>query len=475
MKRVVVAGAGTAGLELARRLGGKRDISLTVLEKHGLMVEGGFGELANSSPCTFKDVLQRLAFQLKENNALIEAIRKDALGFGDTGKFPHFDKTYEGPERRARIVAMAKNVTKENFEEWFLAAVVQNPLGRFAFMADGAERCFKTGLVKIDPVALHRILAAGNEGNIHFAESAGYIDRRKKIVYTDKGKYEYDVLADASGSAMVASPHFIPLEWHNCYEHLLRLGKPLPQWFVERAAFRIDLDPNANPKDPTNTSCVWIYPIDRNHVIIGPDDYIGYLIRQNPDVTREDIIRILRTRLIADLDNDPLMKGFFSSYEILESRFNTIPQAGLCLEPCANGVVLIGDAGLGATPAAAEGIRRGIEFADAAALAIMAANDDESLSRIFLRMRKGIMSHDPTFVFARIAMFNGYNDKTWKRQLELCQGIDDATMEKLLRNTATLKELLPALPIGTFAYEFSRRVLRGELVKEVYDGRSMRE
>lgn len=468
MKNVVIIGAGTAGLAAGQALRGKANIA--ILEK-----KGGFGELANSSPCTFRDVVSTLSRRFDMHATLREAIRTNAYDFGNEEKYPHFKRTDEGPERLARILSATSAAVPAVHSEWLFDAIVQNPLRYFSFIADGAERKFATTLVKIDPVVLHRILATGIEGSIRFGKNIIKVDEARKNVHTEDGEaFDYDVLIDASGSAMATSPHFIPLELHNCYEHNVEVDDPFPQEFVERAAFRVDLDPNANPKDPTNTSCVWIYPIDRRHVIIGPDDYIGFLILQNPDVTRDDIIRILRERLIMDMNNDPAMKGLFNSYRILESRFNTIPQSGIGMRVCARGVLRIGDAGLDATPASAEGIRRGIELAGVAGRAITISRDDESLARNYLRMRDELKARDWPFVFARWLMFNGYNDVAWREQLKRCGKLDDKTMERLLRNNAGILELLPALPATTIVREFVGRVRRGELFKEVYDGRAMR-
>lgn len=474
MKNVVIIGAGTAGLAAAQGLRGKAN--LVVLER-----KGGFGELANSSPCTFRNTLETLLQRFNMHEPLREAIRKNSFDFGNREKYPHFDRTDEGPGRLERILAANSAAVPAVHNQWLFDAVVQNPLKHFAFIAQDRERRFKTSLVKIDPVVLHRVLAAGIEGSIQFGTTVLMVDERKREVHahrkgsqTGKETIQYDVLIDASGSAMVTSPYFIPLEWHNCYEHLIRVGKPFPQWFVERAAFRIDLDPNANPKDPTNTSCVWIYPIDSRHVIIGPDDYVGPLVLQNPEVSKERIMEILRERLIADINNDPSMKGLFDDYEILDSRFNTIPQSGIGMRQCANGVMRIGDAGLDATPLSAEGIRRGIEMGAVAAHAVLETRDDASLAEKYLSIRGSVMARDWMFEMARLIVFNLYNDRVWDAQAAKFGGISDKVMEEFLRNNAGLFKLVPALPFAAIAREVGKRIRRGEIFKEVYDGNAMR-
>jgi flavin-dependent dehydrogenase len=455
-KKIVIIGAGTAGLAAAQRLS-KYTSDFVVLERRE-----SFHDLKNSSPATWDFTVQSIVKKFGLEERIKEAVASGKYCFR---QYPHFSETLEGIERLSKIQEGSQDIYS-----WVYHAIVQNEYENFALRTKNGEASFRTGLVKIDPIVLHRILATGIEDKIRFGTTYTRVDKNRKIVHTDQGEIEYSVLIDASGSAMVTSPDFKVTEKHNCYEYLIRNGVDFPGKFVKTGMFYIDVDENANHEDPTNTSCIWVYPIDKRHVIIGPDDYIGHRIRENPNVTREKIMQILNERLIKDLNNDPSIGSVFQDYEIIEKYFNTLPQAGHGLVVCADRILRIGDAALDSTSAAGEGIRRALELGYQAAEAINESDDDINLARNYERRRKIVKKDDFIYGLVRKVAFNYFDDKTWDKIIAKLTHLSDKEMNQILRNEAGLLTLLRGFPLMPIINRIIAAEIHGESKKEVYGG-----
>ncbi|MFH1394405.1 MAG: hypothetical protein ABII71_04760 [Candidatus Micrarchaeota archaeon] len=480
MKRVVVIGGGSAGSGITAALrkavqDGK--VRLKVVERNKDLTH------PNSKYCTWRKWHRALIDKFDLMQPLREALKKDAFGFGDKEKYPHFEHTFEGSERRRKIMGAFHCLSDNQIREWAETAMVRNQLDTFAFVSQNGEARWRCALDNMDPVTVHAILSVGMLDHFVFGTTVEGIDAKNKQVFTDNGAFRYDVLIDASGAKMLTSPNFVPIEWHNCSEFLLKVETPFPDWFLKRGVFRLDTDPNRDTEDPTNTSCACFYPVDFHHVVFTMDDFGGPGLLQAPGITGNMILDIHRKRMWKEIANDPQMEGHFGGAQIVEETFNTIPQSGYLRESllglipyprmlaqCENGIIRIGDAGLDATPLSAEGVRRGIESGLAAAVAIEESSDDAALKENYDRRRAEARVHDLTFHIARALVFWGqnYNDPVWDAQVENMKRMDDEALVKLLKNESRIIEVVGALPVTALIKRNVLRVLRGEKPKENY-------
>jgi flavin-dependent dehydrogenase len=472
MDPIIIVGGGPAGLTTLSRLYSiKRQNNNNNNIPEVILIDNksGFKKYKTSHPATFKDIIQNLSSRLGNEEEIVKAIKE---GRYDFKSYSHFNDTIEGSKRLESIIKGEKEIKKKysdtfmNFKEindWVYNAIVQNGYKEFAFKTQNAEKYFKTTLVKADPIVLERIIATGVEDKIMFGTEAVSFDKNenKKTIKVKNRKEEkeikYSLLIDGTGSGMFTSPEVKNRvsEKHYCYEYIIRNGKDFPDEMMGKAMFYIDVDKNLNPKDPTNTSCVWIYFIDKRHCIIGPDDYIGGRISEPKDVNRKKVMKIMEERFIQDLNHDPTFNTTFEDYKIIHEVFNEIPQAGKGLKLCKDYIIRVGDSGFNATSAAGEGWRRGIEFGRELAEAIgnKGVENFNSLQKDYMKRVAKLNGHKffglyrlngPRSLYGgvRYVLFNWFNDKTWNRTIKGFDGVDSETMESFLRNSAGVFKLL---------------------------------